>query len=157
MRYTVYRIIVCSRTKIRMISFLRNLCVRILDADRFTIVVFQILDIKSNYLPGIVHVIIHHSVAILYYKIRPDCFVNLTRQQCTRKSSTHFNMSFLCTSSTVFKIMPFGEIDAAMAMLNIRKVGYYHDFLQRELYVGELVGAPQCFAPHRTICMYWLR
>jgi hypothetical protein len=31
------------------------LCVHILDADRFTIVVFQILDIKSNYLPGIVH------------------------------------------------------------------------------------------------------
>jgi hypothetical protein len=55
MRYTVYRIIVCSRTKIIMISSLRNLCVRILDADRFTIVVFQILDIKSNYLPGIVH------------------------------------------------------------------------------------------------------
>jgi hypothetical protein len=37
-----------------MISSLQNLCVRILDADRFTIVVFQILDIKSNYLPGIV-------------------------------------------------------------------------------------------------------
>jgi hypothetical protein len=55
MRYTVYRIIVCSRTKIRMISSLRNLCVRILDADRLTIVVFQILDIKSNNLPGIVH------------------------------------------------------------------------------------------------------
>jgi hypothetical protein len=54
MRYTVYRIIVCSRTKIRMISSLRNFSVRILDADRFTIVVFQILDIKSNYLPGIV-------------------------------------------------------------------------------------------------------
>jgi hypothetical protein len=55
MRYTVYRIIVCSRTNIRMISSLRHLCVRILDADRFTIVVFQILDIKYNYLPGIVH------------------------------------------------------------------------------------------------------
>jgi hypothetical protein len=54
MRYTVYRIIVCSRTKIRMIISLRNFSVRILDADRFTIVVFQILDIKSNYLPGIV-------------------------------------------------------------------------------------------------------
>jgi hypothetical protein len=54
MRYIVYRIIVCSRTKIRMISSLRNLSVRILDADRFTIVIFQILDIKSNYLPGIV-------------------------------------------------------------------------------------------------------
>jgi hypothetical protein len=53
----VYRIIMCSRTKIRMISSLRNLCVRILDADRFTIVVFQILDIKSNYLPGIVHIL----------------------------------------------------------------------------------------------------
>jgi hypothetical protein len=37
-----------------MISFVRNFSVRILDADRFTIVVFQILDIKSNYLPGIV-------------------------------------------------------------------------------------------------------
>jgi hypothetical protein len=37
-----------------MISSLRNFSVRILDADRFTIVVFQILDIKSNYLPGIV-------------------------------------------------------------------------------------------------------
>jgi hypothetical protein len=55
MRYTVYRIIVCSRTKIIMISSLRNFSVCILDADRFTIVVFQILDIKSNYLPGIVH------------------------------------------------------------------------------------------------------
>jgi hypothetical protein len=54
MRYTVYRIIVCSRTKIGMISSLRNFSVHILDADRFTIVVFQILDIKSNYLPGIV-------------------------------------------------------------------------------------------------------
>jgi hypothetical protein len=57
MRYTVYRIIVCSRTKIRMISSLRNFSVCILDADRFTIVVFQILDIKSNYLPGIVQVL----------------------------------------------------------------------------------------------------
>jgi hypothetical protein len=38
-----------------MISSLRNFSVCILDADRFTIVVFQILDIKSNYLPGIVH------------------------------------------------------------------------------------------------------
>jgi hypothetical protein len=37
-----------------MISSLRNFVVRILDADRFTIVLFQILDIKSNYLPGIV-------------------------------------------------------------------------------------------------------
>jgi hypothetical protein len=55
MRYTVYRIIVCSRTKIRMISYLRDFSVRILDADLFMIVVFQILDIKSNYLPRIVH------------------------------------------------------------------------------------------------------
>jgi hypothetical protein len=55
MRYTVYRILVCSRTKTRMISSLRNFSVRILGADRFTIVIFQILDIKSNYLPGIVH------------------------------------------------------------------------------------------------------
>jgi hypothetical protein len=54
MCYTVYRIIVCSRTNIRMISSIRNFSVRFLDADRFTIVVFQILDIKSNYLPGIV-------------------------------------------------------------------------------------------------------
>jgi hypothetical protein len=54
MRYTVYRISVCSRTKIRMISSVRNFSVRILDVDRFTIVIFQILDIKSNYLPGIV-------------------------------------------------------------------------------------------------------
>jgi hypothetical protein len=38
-----------------MISSVRNFVVRILDADRFTIVLFQILDIKSNYLPGIVH------------------------------------------------------------------------------------------------------
>jgi hypothetical protein len=57
MRYTVYRISVCSRTKIRMISSLQNFSVHILDADRFTIVVFQILDIKSNYLPGIVQVL----------------------------------------------------------------------------------------------------
>jgi hypothetical protein len=41
-----------------MISSLRNFSVRILDADRFTIVVFQILDIKSNYLPGIVQVLV---------------------------------------------------------------------------------------------------
>jgi hypothetical protein len=60
MRYTVYRIIVCSRTKIRMISSLRNFSVRVLDADLFTIVVFQILDIKSNYLPGIVQCIISY-------------------------------------------------------------------------------------------------
>jgi hypothetical protein len=58
MRYTVYRIIVCSRTKIRMISSLRNLYVRILDADPCTIVVFQILDVKSNYLPGIVQALV---------------------------------------------------------------------------------------------------
>jgi hypothetical protein len=38
-----------------MISSVRNFVVRILDADRFTIALFQILDIKSNYLPGIVH------------------------------------------------------------------------------------------------------
>jgi hypothetical protein len=38
-----------------MISSVQNYSVRILDADRFTIVVFQILDIKSNYLPSIVH------------------------------------------------------------------------------------------------------
>jgi hypothetical protein len=56
MCYTVYRIIVCTRTKIRMISSLRSFSVRILDTDRFTIVVFQILYIKYNYLPGIVHV-----------------------------------------------------------------------------------------------------
>jgi hypothetical protein len=37
-----------------MISSVRNFVVRILDADRFTIALFQILDIKSNYLPGIV-------------------------------------------------------------------------------------------------------
>jgi hypothetical protein len=32
-----------------MISSVRNFVVRILDADRFTIALFQILDIKSNY------------------------------------------------------------------------------------------------------------
>jgi hypothetical protein len=68
MRYTVYRKIVCSRTKIRMISSIRNLCVRILDADRFTIVVFQILYIKSNYLPGIVQ----DHLNILYGKLSND-------------------------------------------------------------------------------------
>jgi hypothetical protein len=35
-----------------MISSVRNFVVRILDADRFTIALFQILDIRSNYLPG---------------------------------------------------------------------------------------------------------
>jgi hypothetical protein len=40
-----------------MISSLRNFVVRILDADRFMIALFQILDIKSNYLPGIVQAI----------------------------------------------------------------------------------------------------
>jgi hypothetical protein len=38
-----------------MISSVQNFSVRILYADRFMIVIFQILDIKSNYLPGIVH------------------------------------------------------------------------------------------------------
>jgi hypothetical protein len=38
-----------------MISSVRNFSVHVLDADRFTIVIFQILDIKSNYLPGKVH------------------------------------------------------------------------------------------------------
>jgi hypothetical protein len=66
MRYTVYRIIVCSRTNIIMISSLRNFSVRILDADRFTIVVFQLLDIRSNYLPGIVHAI-PYIFALLSY------------------------------------------------------------------------------------------
>jgi hypothetical protein len=37
-----------------MISSVQNFVIRILDTDRFTIVLFQILDIKSNYLPGIV-------------------------------------------------------------------------------------------------------
>jgi hypothetical protein len=37
-----------------MISSVRNFAVRILDADRFTIASFQILDMKSNYLPRIV-------------------------------------------------------------------------------------------------------
>jgi hypothetical protein len=73
MRYTVYRIIVCSRTKIRMISSLRNFSVRILDADRFTIIVFQILDIKSNYLPGIVQV---HSIVIGTYRVRDSLYSN---------------------------------------------------------------------------------
>jgi hypothetical protein len=68
MRYTVYRIIMCSRTKIRMISSLRNLCVRILGADLFMIVVFQILDIKSNYLPGIVQDIMYYD----HYMRAPD-------------------------------------------------------------------------------------
>jgi hypothetical protein len=66
MRYTVYRIIVCSRTKIRMISSLRNFSVRILDADRFAIFVFQILDIKSNYLPGIVQGMFHINHSTLF-------------------------------------------------------------------------------------------
>jgi hypothetical protein len=41
-----------------MISSVRNFSVRILDVDRFTIVIFQILDIKSNYLPDIVQVVL---------------------------------------------------------------------------------------------------
>jgi hypothetical protein len=65
MRYTGHHIIVCSRTKIIMISSLRNFSVRILDTDRFTIVVFQILDIKSNYLPGIVHCVIVAVLSVL--------------------------------------------------------------------------------------------
>jgi hypothetical protein len=47
-----------------MISSVRIFVVRILDADRFTIVLFQILDIKSNYLPGIVQVSKLQSSAI---------------------------------------------------------------------------------------------
>jgi hypothetical protein len=39
-----------------MISSVRNFVVRILDTDRFTIALFQILDIKSNYLPAIVQI-----------------------------------------------------------------------------------------------------
>jgi hypothetical protein len=54
MRYTVYRIIVCSRTKIRMISSIRtSVCVSkppIYLRSSY----FKLLDIKSNYLPGIV-------------------------------------------------------------------------------------------------------
>jgi hypothetical protein len=50
----VYRILVCLRTKIRMISSLRNFSVRILDADNLRSSYFKLLDIKSNYLPGIV-------------------------------------------------------------------------------------------------------
>jgi hypothetical protein len=38
-----------------MISSLRNFCVHILDAYLFKISLFSLLDIKSNYLPGIVH------------------------------------------------------------------------------------------------------
>jgi hypothetical protein len=45
-----------------MISSVRNFVVRILDADRFTIALFQILDIESNYLPGIVHAPPNHHV-----------------------------------------------------------------------------------------------
>jgi hypothetical protein len=41
-----------------MISSVQNFSVRILDADRFKIVIFQLLDIKSNYLPSIVHMIL---------------------------------------------------------------------------------------------------
>jgi hypothetical protein len=44
-----------------MISYVRNFSVRILDADQFTIVIFQILDIKANYLPVIVHVYLLES------------------------------------------------------------------------------------------------
>jgi hypothetical protein len=45
-----------------MISSVRNFSVRILDADRCTIVIFQILDIKSNYLPGIVHCLLYCTI-----------------------------------------------------------------------------------------------
>jgi hypothetical protein len=101
MRYTVYRIIVCSRTKIRMISSLRNLCVRILDADPFTIVVFQILDIKSNYLPGIVHVWFaagrhpHQRTVTAQYRQRwipPD-------NPHTRLMDTRYSAHFILASS----------------------------------------------------------
>jgi hypothetical protein len=51
-----------------MISSVRNFSVRILDADRFTIVIFQILDIKSNYLPGIVQFPTHPK-ARLYLEV----------------------------------------------------------------------------------------
>jgi hypothetical protein len=47
-----------------MISSVRNFVVRILDADRFTIALFQILDIKSNYLPGIVQQFVLHARAV---------------------------------------------------------------------------------------------
>jgi hypothetical protein len=52
-----------------MIRSVRNFSVRILDADRFTIVVFQILDIKSNYLP----VIVQEQVADLATNNIPVC------------------------------------------------------------------------------------
>jgi hypothetical protein len=45
-----------------MINSVRNFVVRILDADRFTIVLSQKLDIKSNYLPGIVQVCTYSEV-----------------------------------------------------------------------------------------------
>jgi hypothetical protein len=76
MRYTVYRISVCSRTKIRMISSLRNFSVRILHADRFTIVVFQILDIKSNYLPGIVQSTLRSEAP---HALKSTCLFKLKR------------------------------------------------------------------------------
>jgi hypothetical protein len=50
-----------------MISSVRNFSVRILDANRFTIVIFQILDIKSNYLPGIVHIEYERTIDPLIY------------------------------------------------------------------------------------------
>jgi hypothetical protein len=54
MRYIVYRILVCLRTKIRMVSSLRSFRVRILDADDLRSSYFTLFDIKSNYLPSIV-------------------------------------------------------------------------------------------------------
>jgi hypothetical protein len=52
-----------------MISYVRNFVVRILDADRFTIALFQILDIRSNYLPGIVQTKMSHGGSTIGYGI----------------------------------------------------------------------------------------
>jgi hypothetical protein len=57
-----------------MISSVRNFVVRILDADRFTIALFQILDIKSNYLPGIVQAERIHEERPFHGKTNPEKF-----------------------------------------------------------------------------------
>jgi hypothetical protein len=100
MRYTVYRIIVCSRTKIRMISSLRNLCVRILDANRFTIVVFQILDIKSNYLPGIVQYLAVLTVNINFFQ-KSESIVQLSTAIHVRNKSNFCQNEYLFFTITV--------------------------------------------------------
>jgi hypothetical protein len=115
MCYTLYRILVCSCTKIRMISSLRNFSVRILDADRFTIMVFQILDIKSNYLPGIVqrpakYVCPAYRTSPVVLRLRmTDIFIAIIHTYSEKPFlELEMSHSYCCTTGKIrlFRVLP---------------------------------------------------